>query len=123
MVQGDPKQLQELLGTNMAMVLNAFLQCIGTLIITFVFGWKLSLVALFVTIPLILASGWYRTKYEQEFVKMSAAVSVFVHRRHRAILLRNHRFSTLTLCCLITGRETDPLHTLCDYTRLGEAEY
>lgn len=75
MVLGDPKQLTELLGINMAMVLNSCFQLVGTLIISFVFGWKLSLVALFVTVPLLLGSGWYRTKYEHEFVKMSAAVS------------------------------------------------
>ncbi|KAI1100496.1 P-loop containing nucleoside triphosphate hydrolase protein [Jackrogersella minutella] len=73
-VGGDPKQLEELLGINMAMVYNSFFTIIGTLSIAFAFGWKLALVATCVTMPLGLVAGYFRFKYELEFEKMNAAV-------------------------------------------------
>lgn len=78
-VQGDPKQLEELLGMNMGMVVSSVLQLCGSLIIAFVFGWKLALVATCVTVPIGLACAWYRFKYEMEFEKLSAAVSYSCH--------------------------------------------
>lgn len=74
-VQGDPKQLEELLGMNMGMVVSSVLQLCGSLTIAFVFGWKLALVATCVTVPIGLACAWYRFKYEMEFEKLSAEVS------------------------------------------------
>lgn len=96
-VQGDPKQLEELLGMNMvchplafplfffyhkanylffskSMLVGAVFQLIGALCIAFAYGWKLALVATFVTIPVGLACAFYRFKYETQFEKMSAAV-------------------------------------------------
>ncbi|TPX08939.1 uncharacterized protein E0L32_009643 [Thyridium curvatum] len=73
-VGGDPKQLEELLGINMTMVLTAIFQIIGSLIISFIYGWKLALVALCVTVPMGLGSGYWRVKYELEFDQMNAAV-------------------------------------------------
>jgi ATP-binding cassette, subfamily B (MDR/TAP), member 1 len=71
-VQGDPKQLEELLGMNMGMVVSSVLQLCGSLTIAFVFGWKLALVATCVTVPIGLACAWYRFKYEMEFEKLSS---------------------------------------------------
>jgi ATP-binding cassette, subfamily B (MDR/TAP), member 1 len=65
-VAGDPKQLEQLLGMNMAMVYTAFFSIVGALIISFIYGWKLALVALCVTVPLGLGAGYYRIKYELE---------------------------------------------------------
>ncbi|KAF6841568.1 ABC transporter [Colletotrichum musicola] len=73
-VAGDPKQLEELLGLNMAMVYVAIFTVIGSISIAFPFGWKLALVALCVTMPVGLLSGYLRFKYEIEFDKMNAAV-------------------------------------------------
>ncbi|TDZ25702.1 ABC transporter BEA3 [Colletotrichum orbiculare MAFF 240422] len=73
-VAGDPKQLEELLGLNMAMVFVALFNVIGAISIAFAFGWKLALVALFVTMPIGLVSGYFRFKYEIDFDKMNAAV-------------------------------------------------
>lgn len=78
-VQGDPKQLEELLGMNMGMVVSSVLQLCGSLTIAFVFGWKLALVATCVTVPIGLVCAWYRFKYEMEFEKLSAAVSYPSH--------------------------------------------
>ncbi|KAK2030678.1 P-loop containing nucleoside triphosphate hydrolase protein [Colletotrichum zoysiae] len=73
-VAGDPKQLEELLGLNMAMVFTAIFTIIGGISVAFAFGWKLALVALCVTMPIGIVSGYFRFKYEIQFEKMNAAV-------------------------------------------------
>ncbi|KAI8715231.1 hypothetical protein NCS52_01030400 [Fusarium sp. LHS14.1] len=73
-LSGDPKQLEELLGLNMAFLLTAIFQLAGSLAIAFSFGWKLALIGMCVTMPLGLFSGYWRFKYELEFEKMNAAV-------------------------------------------------
>ncbi|KAI1474051.1 P-loop containing nucleoside triphosphate hydrolase protein [Daldinia eschscholtzii] len=73
-VGSDPKQLEELLGLNMAMVYNSFFTVIGCLAIAFAFGWKLAIVATCVTMPIGLAAGYLRLKYEIDFERMYAEV-------------------------------------------------
>ncbi|KAM0278392.1 hypothetical protein ACHAQH_005214 [Verticillium albo-atrum] len=73
-VSGDPKQLEELLGINVAFLLMGVLQVIGALSISFAFGWKLALVATFVTMPIGLFSAYWRFKYEMQFDQMNGAV-------------------------------------------------
>ncbi|GKT75866.1 ABC transporter [Colletotrichum tofieldiae] len=73
-VASDPKQLEELLGLNMAMVYTAIFTVIGAIAIAFAFGWKLALVALCVTMPIGILSAYLRFKYEMDFDKMNAAV-------------------------------------------------
>jgi ATP-binding cassette, subfamily B (MDR/TAP), member 1 len=73
-VANDPTQLQQLLGINMGMVYIAFLSLVGCIIIGFVFGWKLTVLAVFVALPVLLASGFYRIRYEVQFEKMNQAV-------------------------------------------------
>ncbi|MCJ1350668.1 MAG: hypothetical protein MMC33_000649 [Icmadophila ericetorum] len=73
-LSGDPTQLQELLGTNMALPLIAVFNVIGSVAISFSFGWKLTLVAVFSAFPLIFLAGYMRIKYEIQFEKTNAAV-------------------------------------------------
>ncbi|CAK7232541.1 hypothetical protein SBRCBS47491_008306 [Sporothrix bragantina] len=73
-VGGDPKQLRQLLGGNMSMAATSVFTIIGALIVSFVFGWKLALLAFAVVVPLVLVSGFYRMRYEIEFESMNAAV-------------------------------------------------
>ena len=73
-VGSDPKQLEELLGMNMAMVYTSFFTLIGSLAIAFAFGWKLALVATAVTAPIGLVAGYFRLSYELEFEKLYAVV-------------------------------------------------
>ncbi|KAH6690446.1 multidrug resistance protein [Plectosphaerella plurivora] len=73
-VSGDPKQLEELLGLNMAFLLSSLFTIIGALSIAFAFSWRLAVVAMFVTMPIGLFSGYWRFKFELEFEKMNAAV-------------------------------------------------
>jgi ABC-type multidrug transport system fused ATPase/permease subunit len=58
-VANDPTQLQQLLGINMAMVLTAFMSIIGCVIIGFVFGWKLTLLTVFVSLPIMMGKFKY----------------------------------------------------------------
>lgn len=56
------------------MVMSSSFQLLGGLCIAFAYGWKLALVATFVTVPLGLSCAFYRFRYEIQFEKMSAAV-------------------------------------------------
>lgn len=73
-VSNDATQLQQMLGMNMAMVLVAVLGLTGCVIIAFTFGWKLSLVVVFVTMPILLSTGYFRIRYEIQFEAMNQAV-------------------------------------------------
>nr|UMZ45372.1 hypothetical protein [Paramyrothecium roridum] len=73
-VASDPKQLEELLGLNMSVILMACFGFIGAVIIAYCFGWKLAIVGMFVTMPIVLFAGYWKVKYELEFEKMNAAV-------------------------------------------------
>ncbi|KAF2835687.1 leptomycin B resistance protein pmd1 [Patellaria atrata CBS 101060] len=70
----DPDQLQKLMSTEMSMGLIAIFNLIGSVIISFVFGWKLSLVGLFSILPIILVAGYIRFKLEMQFEEMNAKV-------------------------------------------------
>ena len=73
-VSGDSTQLQQLMSTEMSMAAIAIVNLIGSTIIAFVYGWKLSLVALFAALPPILAAGYLRLSIEQKFEKTNAAI-------------------------------------------------
>ncbi|KAK0616812.1 P-loop containing nucleoside triphosphate hydrolase protein [Immersiella caudata] len=70
----DPTQLQELLGTNMAFVIISILNVVGCLAISFYFGWKLTIVTLVSSMPLIIAAAFFRIRYETQFEKMNNEV-------------------------------------------------
>ncbi|KAK4162105.1 putative ABC multidrug transporter [Cladorrhinum sp. PSN259] len=73
-VSSDPQALKEMLGINMMMLLIGVFSLTGGLAISFAYGWKLALVALFVTVPLGLLAGYYRIRYERQFNAMNDAV-------------------------------------------------
>jgi ATP-binding cassette subfamily B (MDR/TAP) protein 1 len=68
----DPRQLQELMGVNMAMALIAAFNVMGCVTISFVFGWKLTLVGLFAVLPLVFSAGFMRVRFEIQFEKLNA---------------------------------------------------
>lgn len=70
----DPAQLQQLLGANMAMALIAILSLIGCLVIAVCFNWRFALVIMASSVPIILASGWYRVRHEVKFEEKSSRV-------------------------------------------------
>ncbi|KAF4967770.1 hypothetical protein FSARC_4744 [Fusarium sarcochroum] len=67
----DPKQLEELMGVNMASVFIALFNVIGAISIAFAFAWKLALVSCCVVLPVMIASAYWRFKYELAFEKMN----------------------------------------------------
>ncbi|ORX91110.1 lipid A export ATP-binding/permease protein msbA [Clohesyomyces aquaticus] len=70
----DPQQLQELLGVNIAFPLIAIFNLMGCTIVSFIFGWKLSLVIFFASLPVILIAAFFRIRYEMLFVAMNEKV-------------------------------------------------
>lgn len=70
----DPTQLQQLLGTNITFTIISILSIIGSLIISFYFGWKLTLVAFSSAMPLALGAGFYRIRVEKRFEAMNLNV-------------------------------------------------
>lgn len=70
-IEGDPKQLEELMGANMASVYVAIFNILGSVTIALAFGWKLALVACCVVLPLLIGCSYWRFKYEMQFEKMN----------------------------------------------------
>ncbi|KAJ1327607.1 ATP-binding cassette subfamily B (MDR/TAP) member 1 [Microdochium nivale] len=103
-VGGDPKQLEELLGMNMSMVYTSIFTLIGSLSISFAFGWKLALVATCVTVPIGLSAGYFRFKYELEFEKMSSAVFAESSKFAAEAIGAFRTVASLTLEDTVTGR-------------------
>ncbi|KAH7010961.1 ABC transporter [Macrophomina phaseolina] len=73
-IAGDAKLLEELFGLNAATLLSGVFTVVGCVIIALVFGWKLGLVAIFITMPVMLASGFYKYRHEIKFDQMNSAV-------------------------------------------------
>ncbi|KAM0419039.1 hypothetical protein ACHAPT_011978 [Fusarium lateritium] len=73
-IASDAKQLEELLGLNLAFLLAGIFTATGCIITSLIFGWKLGLVAMFVTMPIMVASGYWRYRHEVQFDKMNSAV-------------------------------------------------
>jgi ATP-binding cassette subfamily B (MDR/TAP) protein 1 len=71
---GDPVQLQQLLGINMGMVLISIFGLIGCIAVAEAFHWKFATVVIVSSLPIILASGWYRVRYEVKFEARNNAV-------------------------------------------------
>ncbi|KAL6704937.1 ABC-type transporter tr06 [Coniothyrium glycines] len=73
-LSSDCTQLQQLMSTEMSYALIAIVNLVGSVIISFVYGWKLSLVGLFAALPLILAAGWARMGLEIRFESDTAKI-------------------------------------------------
>lgn len=63
-----------MLGMNQSLVFTAVLSLVGCLLIAYIFGWKLTLLTSFVAMPIILAGGFFRIRYEIQFESMNQAV-------------------------------------------------
>ncbi|KAI5465862.1 P-loop containing nucleoside triphosphate hydrolase protein [Mariannaea sp. PMI_226] len=73
-IASDPKQLEELMGMNMASACIACFNVIGSVAIAFSFAWRLALVAGCVVLPIMLTSTYWRFRYEIDFEKMNNEV-------------------------------------------------
>ncbi|KAH7166490.1 P-loop containing nucleoside triphosphate hydrolase protein [Dactylonectria macrodidyma] len=74
LVSGDAKLLEELFGLNTGSLLNGVFNATGCIIISLIFSWKLGLVAMFATMPVMLTAGFWKYRYEIYFEKMNSAV-------------------------------------------------
>ena len=73
-LSADCEQLQQLMSTEMSYALIAGVNLVGCVIISIIYGWKLSLVGLFAALPLILAAGWARIRLEIKFESENAKI-------------------------------------------------
>ncbi|KAK5941901.1 hypothetical protein PMZ80_005852 [Knufia obscura] len=73
-LSGDPKQIQELLGLNSSVPMISIFNIIGCVIISFYFGWKLTLVTFFAVLPVILGASFMRMRYEVTYEVWNAQV-------------------------------------------------
>lgn len=58
----------------MAMELLGVFGIVGSIIISFVFGWKLALVGVLAIMPIVLIAGYFRVRLEGAFEQMNAEV-------------------------------------------------
>lgn len=70
----DPSQLQQLMGMNMAFVVISIFNVVGCLAIAFYYGWKLTVVTLCSSMPLIIAAAFFRIRYETQVEKTNNEV-------------------------------------------------
>ncbi|KAM0324056.1 hypothetical protein ACHAQA_008244 [Verticillium albo-atrum] len=100
----DPTQLQQLLGTNMAFVLISVFNVAGCVVIGLVFGWKLTIVALCTSTPLIVAAMFYRVRHEMRFEAMNNAVFAESAKFASESIAAMRTVSSLTMEAGICGR-------------------
>lgn len=70
----DAKQLEELLGMNLALLISGVFIALGSVIIAIVFAWKLGLIGSLVLMPIMLAAGYWKFRQEVTYEQMNAAV-------------------------------------------------
>ena len=109
-VSNDPTQLQQLLGINMGMILIAGLNLIGCSIFGFIFGWKLTIVTLFVVCPLVIFAGYFRVRYELQFEAMNQAVFADSSKFAAESIAAFRTVTSLTLEDMICDRYNDLLN-------------
>jgi ATP-binding cassette subfamily B (MDR/TAP) protein 1 len=73
-IASDAKSLEEVFGLNLGLALSGMFNVVGCIIISLVFSWKLGLVALCVTMPIMLSSGFWKYRHEVQFDKMNSSV-------------------------------------------------
>lgn len=88
----------------MAFALIALFSTLGCVIIAFTFGWKLSLVAVFSAMPIILGAAFYRVRFEMQFEKMNAAVFAESSKFAAEAISAFRTVTSLTLEDMITDR-------------------
>lgn len=73
-LSADPAELQQLLGVSAVALLTSALSLAGCVAISLAFGWKLTLVALCTTFPVVIVAMVYRMRYEADLDRASGAV-------------------------------------------------
>ncbi|CAD0111733.1 unnamed protein product [Aureobasidium uvarum] len=103
-IAGDAKSLEEVFGLNLALALSGMFNVIGCIIISLIFSWKLGLVALFVTMPIMLSSGFWRYRHDVQFDKMNSKVFAESSQFATEAIGAIRTVSALTMESIITKR-------------------
>lgn len=103
-VSSDAKQLEELLGVNLALLISAVFNVTGCVTISLVFGWKLGLIAMSVALPVMIAAGCWKFKHEVHFDKMNSAVFMESSQFATEAIEAMRTVSSLTMEDSITSR-------------------
>ena len=91
------------------MVMIAGLNLIGSSILGFIFGWKLTIVTLFVVCPLVITAGFFRVRYELQFEAMNQAVFADSSKFAAESITAFRTVTALTLEDMICSRYNDLL--------------
>ncbi|KAI9053388.1 hypothetical protein LZ554_002347 [Drepanopeziza brunnea f. sp. 'monogermtubi'] len=100
----DPTQLQQLLGINMAFVCISMFNLIGCIGLSFYFGIKLAGLAVATSMPIILAAGYFRFRFEIQFEEMNYKVFAESSKFATESIGAFRTVSSLTLEDEISGR-------------------
>ncbi|KAF2669087.1 multidrug resistance protein 2 [Microthyrium microscopicum] len=73
-ISTDSLQLQQLLGGEIAIQMVGILGVIGSIIVAFYHGWKLSLVGVLGIMPVVLIAGYYRVRQERDVERRNAGL-------------------------------------------------
>lgn len=93
----------------MALAMIAVFSIFGSVAISFAYGWKLTLVAISSSMPIILAASYLRVRFEIEYEKMSAAVFAESSKFAAEAIGAFRTVTSLTLENHISGRYADLL--------------
>ena len=58
----DPQQIQQLVGSNLGLILVVIVNLVGGIVVSLAYGWKLALVVIFGGLPFIFAAGYLRLR-------------------------------------------------------------
>ncbi|OOF91973.1 hypothetical protein ASPCADRAFT_509887 [Aspergillus carbonarius ITEM 5010] len=106
----DPKQVQDLIGVNGAFPIISTFSMLGCIIIAFIFGWKLSLVAVLAALPCTFLAAFMRIRYEMQFDAMNAGVYAESSQFAAEAIDAFRTVSALTMEDSILNRYSDLLH-------------
>ena len=87
----------------MAFVVISFFNVTGCLIISFLFGWKLTAVTALTSIPIIVAAAFFRVRYERQFETMA-----------NKVFSESAKFATESIGAFRTVNSLTLEHTICD---------
>lgn len=117
-IASDAKQLEELFGLNLSLFLTGIFTIIGSIIVTFLFSWQLGLIAMFVAMPTMVASGLWKYRHEVQFDKMNSAVFTESSQFATEAIGAMRTVSALTMEATINDRYQDLLEGHVQAARL-----
>lgn len=76
-LSSDPTAVQELIGVNSGTLLIGAANLVGSSILCFVVGWKLTAVCFFAALPPLILAGFYRVRIELGFERSASKVYAY----------------------------------------------